>query len=48
MPGRVMANVLVVAAFELGDPMIVLVLVKADDGLLHSWITHRERDWTAK
>ena len=30
-PGRVVADVLLMAAFEFGDPVKVFVLVKADD-----------------
>ena len=41
-PRRVVANVLLVTAFEFGDPVVVLILVEADDfargsgpGLMH-------------
>ncbi len=34
-PRRVVANVLVVAARKLRDPMLLVVDVVADDGLLH-------------
>jgi len=34
-PRRIVAHMLVVPAFELGDPMTLLVLMKADDSLVH-------------
>lgn len=34
-PGGVVADVLVVSARQLRDPVLLLVLVKADDGLAH-------------
>jgi hypothetical protein len=30
-PGRIVADVLVVAALQFGDPILVLVLMKSDD-----------------
>ncbi len=35
LPGRVVAHVLVVATGKLGDPVILFVLMKARDRLLH-------------
>ena len=34
-PRRVVPDVLVVAAFELGNPVILFTLMKADDSLIH-------------
>jgi hypothetical protein len=35
LPGRVMPNMLSVPTAELGHPVLFLVLVKSNDGLLH-------------
>jgi hypothetical protein len=35
-PGRVVAHMLVVAAFELSDPVLLLVLVEPNDPPVHS------------
>lgn len=39
-PGRVMARVLEVAAFQLRDPVVFLVLVKAGNAFLHGGYRH--------
>jgi hypothetical protein len=35
-PGRIVANMLVVPTCQLGDPVLFVVLVKADDRLFHA------------
>jgi hypothetical protein len=34
LPGRIMPDVLGMTTFEVGDPVVVLILVKADDAAL--------------
>ena len=35
LPGRIVANVTGVAAFEIGYPMLLVILVESDDSAFH-------------
>ena len=42
-PWRIVPHVLRMAAFELGDPVFELVLMKIDDAALHARLWHEPR-----
>ena len=48
-PRRIVSNMLVVSALQLGDPVLLLVLVKSDDAPVHSAsVAVRESRTTAR
>lgn len=47
-PGWIVANVLIVSALKLGYPMPLIILVKADDSLLHVRECNPMHFWNSK
>lgn len=55
LPGGIVADVLGVAAFQIGDPVCLVILMEADDSSIHRWpkslivgrALSREHGWRA-
>jgi hypothetical protein len=43
LPRRIVTHVLAVAAFEIGHPVLFVVLMESDDATLHDLIVTRTR-----